>query len=487
MSEATGKKEGRIVAFLRNVPLFSNLPEEDLVRICDMATMVSLEPGEQLFAEGSPGDRAYVIVSGELEIVKVSAKRNVLLALRTTGEVIGEMALLQDRPRMASAVARTAVELITIGREQLQQLRYTSPSAAEAMFYTVLQRWRSTESKMRQSEKMAQLGTLTAGIAHELNNPAAAVKRGAEQLADAMAELTTTFSMLSKSGLSDEQWDLWSQLSNKAKEQAERPPVLDALSRSDREYELEEWLEDQGVDEAWEYASGLVDLSFSDDELEQLVAQFKADQLAVILRWLNNTYNTYSLFAEMNQGATRISGIVKGLKTYSYLDQAPVQMVDLHQGIDDTLLILAYKLKSGPSVRREYEPEMPKIMGYGSELNQVWTNILDNAIDALKDMPPGEGLITIRTQKDSDWAIVEIEDNGPGIPADIQSRIFEPFFTTKPPGVGTGLGLDISYNIVVNKHRGDIRLESEPGRTCFQIWLPFDFENCVLPFEREKK
>jgi signal transduction histidine kinase len=487
MSEATGKTESRIVAFLKNVPLFSNLPEEDLVRICEMATRVSLAPGEELFAEGSPGDSAYVIESGELEIVKVSGTRSVLLALRSSGEVIGEMALLQDRPRMASAVARTAVELITIGREQLQELRYTSPTAAEAMFYTVLQRWRSTESKMRQSEKMAQLGTLTAGIAHELNNPAAAVKRGAEQLADAMSELTATFSMLSKLGLSDDQWDLWQRLSSKAKAQAERPPELDALSRSDREYELEEWLEDQGVEDAWEYASGLVNLSLSQEELEQMVAGFEAAQLPVVLRWLDNTYNTYGLFAEMNQGATRISGIVKGLKTYSYLDQAPVQMVDLQQGIDDTLLILNFKLKSGPSVRREYDPDLPKIMGYGSELNQVWTNILDNAIDALKEMPPGEGLITIRTQQQNEWAIVEIEDNGPGIPADIQERVFEPFFTTKPPGVGSGQGLDISYNIVVNKHRGDIRLESKPGQTCFQIWLPFDFENCVLPFERKKK
>ncbi len=487
MSEATAKNENRLITFLRNVPLFSNLPDDDLMRICELATRVTLEPGEELFAEGSPGDRAYVIESGELEIVKQSGKRRVLLALRTTGDMIGEMALLQDRPRMASAVARNTVKLITIGRDELQELRYTSPSAAEAMFYTVLQRWRSTQSKMQQSEKMAQLGTLTAGIAHELNNPAAAVKRGAEMLSEAMAELTTTFSQLSKLGLTDEQWEYWGQLSNQAKERAEQPPELDAISRSDREYELEDWLEDQGVEDAWEYASDLVNLDFSEDELEELVSRFEPDQLATILRWLNNTYITYGLFAEMNQGATRISGIVKGLKTYSYLDQAPVQMVDLHQGIDDTLLILSHKLKSGPSVRREYEPDLPKIMGYGSELNQVWTNILDNAIDALSDMPPGEGLITIRTQRDGDWVIVEIEDNGPGIPADIQSRIFEPFFTTKPPGEGTGLGLDISYNIVINKHRGDIRLESEPGRTCFQIWLPFDFENCVLPFDRKKK
>ncbi len=487
MSKTSDEKSDQLMAFLQNVPLFSNLSTEDLARICGMAERVDLEIGEELFAEGSPGNRAYVIVSGELEIVKVSGTRQVLLALRGPGEVIGEMALLQDRPRMASVLARQPTRLLAIEREQLQELRHTSPSAAEAMFYTVLERWRTTQSRMQQSEKMAQLGTLTAGIAHELNNPAAAVKRGAEQLSDAMAELATTFTQLSQLGLTDAQWQFWQKLSNHAREQGERPPELDAISRSDLEYELEEWLEDRGVEDAWEYASVLVNLNFSDKELQELADHFEPEQMAVVLRWLENSYTVYGLFAEMNQGATRISAIVKSLKTYSYLDQAPVQMVDLHQGIDDTLLILGHKLKSGPSVRRQYEPDLPKIMGYGSELNQVWTNILDNAIDALSDKPPGEGVITIRTQSEGDWVIIEIEDNGPGIPEDIQSRIFDPFFTTKPPGVGTGLGLDISYNIVVNKHRGDIKVESEPGRTCFQIWLPFDFEECVLPFERTKR
>ncbi len=487
MSDIPAEKQGRMFEFLKNVPLFSNLSDEDLVRICGMVSRERLEPGEKLFAEGSHGHQAYVIEEGELEIVKISGTRSVLLALRRPGEVIGEMALLEDKPRMAGAVARIATVVIAIEREQLQDLMRTSPSAAEAMYYNVLERWRSTQSRVQQSEKMAQLGTLTAGIAHELNNPAAAVKRGAEQLSSAMLELSDTFSQLSQLGLTTEQWEYWRKLSDHAQQQGAMPPELDALTRSDREYELEEWLEDNGVEDAWEYAPALVNLNFSEDELEELLNQFEPQKLAIVLRWLDNAYNTYSLFAEMNQGATRISGIVKALKTYSYLDQAPVQMVDLHRGIDDTLLILNHKLKSGPSVRREYDPDVPKINGYGSELNQVWTNILDNAIDALKDMPAGEGLITISSQVQGDWVILEFEDNGPGIPADIQSRVFEPFFTTKPPGVGTGMGLDISYNIVVNKHRGDIKLESEPGRTRFQIWLPFDFEECVLPFEREKK
>ena len=164
----------------------------------------------------------------------------------------------------------------------------------------------------------------------------------------------------------------------------------------------------------------------------------------------------------------RISEIVKALKSYSYLDQAPVQAVDLHEGLDNTLLVLGHKLKSGISVRREYAPDLPNIQANGSELNQVWTNIIDNAADALQ----GQGEITIRTRHEGEWVVIEIEDDGPGIPAEIQPRVFEPFYTTKPPGQGTGLGLDISYNVVAHNHRGDINVFSEPGKTCFRVRLP---------------
>jgi signal transduction histidine kinase len=465
--------------FLKKVPLFADLPDDDLGRLCGMLTAVDLPAGEELFAEGSYGEQAYVIEEGELEIIKVSSSREVLLAVRGSGEVIGEMALLEDKPRMASARARTNTKMLAIHREQLQELIGTSPSAAEAMFYSILKRWRSTEAKLRQSEKMAQLGVLTAGIAHELNNPAAAVKRGAEQLEQAMTDSGAAYIRLSHAELSDDQWLIWQVLTEKAQAQANLPPEMDALTRSDREYELEEWLEDLGVEDGWELAPTLVDLNLSTEERATLSTKFQHDQLGPMIRWLNANYTTYSLFAELRQGAGRISGIVKALKTYSYLDQAPVQDVDIQQGLDDTLLILNHKLKGGPSVRREYTDGFPEILGFGSELNQVWTNILDNAIDAVSDMPPNEAVITIRTRQVNDWVKVEIEDNGPGIPLEIQARIFDPFFTTKPPGVGTGLGLDISYNIVVQKHRGDIKVDSQPGKTNFQIWLPINFETCT--------
>jgi signal transduction histidine kinase len=464
--------------FLKKVQLFADLPDEDLETLCQMVVRVELSAGEELFAEGSHGDRLYIIQEGELEIIKTSSGRDVLLALRGPGEVIGEIALLEDMPRMASARARSDVSMLSIDRQQLGVLMGTSPSAAGAMFFTVLKRLRSTESKLRQSEKMAQLGGLTAGIAHELNNPAAAVKRGSEQLQLAMHESSEAFTNLKQTNLNEAQWSLWELLTAKAQEQAGQPPELDALARSDQEYELEEWLEDMGLEDAWELAPTMVNLNLSEDDLEQFSDQFQPAQLPAVIQWLNATYNVYSLFAELSQGAERITGIVKALKTYSYLDQAPVQLVDLHQGLDDTLLILTYKLKNGISVRREYAEELPKILGFGSELNQVWTNLIDNAIDALVEAQVPEPLITLCSRIEEDWVVVEVQDNGPGIPEDVQTRMFEPFFTTKPPGVGSGLGLDISYNIVVHKHRGDIKVISEPGVTIFQVWLPINFEDC---------
>ena len=458
--------------FLKRVPLFADLPDSDLKLLCDMAEEVRLSAGEELFAEGSPGDRAYIVMEGELEVIKASSEREVLLNVLQPAEVVGEMALLENRPRMASVRARTDSALIAIHKEQFDHLLQTSFSAVRAMFYTVISRWHATEALLRQSEKMAQLGTLTAGVAHELNNPAAAVKRGAGQMETAVMEFEQAQAQLGSLVLNDGQRTALQTLTEQAQEQATGVPELDALARSDREQELETWLDERRVPDAWGLASGLVDLNYDTTRLEALYDHFAPDQFPAIIGWLNASYTVRNLLTEIGQGAGRISDIVKALKSYSYLDQAPVQAVDLNEGLDNTLLILRHKLKSGISVRREYAPDLPKIQAYGSELNQVWTNLLDNAADALGE----QGAITIRTRQEGRWVVVEIEDNGPGIPAEIQSKIFDPFFTTKPPGKGTGLGLDISYNVVVHKHRGDIKLFSEPGRTCFQTWLPINFE-----------
>lgn len=457
--------------FLRKVPLFASMPDHDLDRLCEMVTEVHLNPGEQLFAEGSPGDKAYIIESGEIEILKAAGEKNVLLAVRKSGDVIGEMSLLEAAPRFASGRARNESKLLAISHSQLDELLNTSASAARSLLFTITSRLRSTELMLRQSEKMAQLGTLTAGIAHELNNPAAAARRGTSQLNSTIAQLQEAQIGLSKLSLSPENWDELSELATFIRDRASNHLDIDTLERSDREYEIEEWLNNHGVPNAWEHAPTLVDLGLSEEQLINLVDDFSSEQLIEVVTWIGASFNTYSLLEEINQGSERISEIVKSLKSYAYLDQAPIQSVDVHEGLNNTLVMLRHKLKEGVDVKREYAVDLPHIQAYGSELNQVWTNIIDNAVDAMN----GHGEIVIKTHKDGDWVIVELEDNGPGIPKEIQEKIFSPFFTTKAVGKGTGLGLNISYKII-EKHSGEIKVYSKPGKTRFIVSLPIDFQ-----------
>ena len=443
------------VEFLRKVSLFADFPEDDLIRLCEMMQVVKVIAGQDLFVEGTRGDKVYIILSGLLEVIKSSGNRPILLATRGTGHVIGEMALLEDAPRNATVRAREDSILYAIDQEQFETLLDTSPTASRVLLNTVLTRWRAISSALQQSEKMAQLGTLTAGIAHELNNPAAAVQRGAAQLTDFLKAYAAAQARIVVFEFDQRQSDRLDQLTIGARQAAAQPPIqLDPLTRSDRAYALETWMDEIGVPDSWELAPTLVNLGFDTDGLKEFAAIFKPDHLPAVVGWLGATYNAYNLLNEIGQGASRISEIVKALKSYSYLDQGPVQEVNVTEGIDNTLLILRSKLKS-LRVKREYEEILPRIQAHGSELNQVWTNILDNAADALENTTDPE--IIIRVRQDHGWVKVEIEDNGPGIPANILPRIFDPFFTTKPPGKGTGLGLEISYNIIVNKHRGDIR------------------------------
>jgi signal transduction histidine kinase len=324
------------------------------------------------------------------------------------------------------------------------------------------------EGAYLQQEKLATLGKLSAGMAHELNNPAAAAQRGARQLQDVFVQLQQAYMKIGELNLSKVQKEALLRLDQIAQEGAKKPASLDSLVRSDRESEMEAWLEDQDVKNAWEFASTLVNLGYKVHELASLAEKFTPGQFPTVIAWFCGIYTIYRLLEEIGHGTGRIAEIVKALKTYTYMDQAPIQDVDLHEGLDSTLVILHSKLKAGVTVRRQYAQNIPRIQAYGSELNQVWTNIIDNAIDAMK----GQGQIILRTRQEGHWVVVEIEDNGPGIPEEIQSKIFDPFFTTKQPGEGTGLGLNISHNIIVQKHKGKITVRSQPGKTCFEIRLP---------------
>lgn len=457
-----------VADFLQRLTLFSGLAQDELTRLIAMGKEVKLQPGDVLLREGDPGDAAYVILEGDLEVTKLAGASDVVIAQRGAGEVIGEMSLLDNEPRSATVRALTTSRLFRIDQASFDKLLQDHPSAARAILKTVTNRLRNTEVMLRQSEKMAALGTLAAGVAHELNNPAAAARRASAQLASALGQveqLEMAFNALSLQPKRRAEFANWRA---KVAHEASAAPTLDPLARADLESDVQDWLEAHDVPDAWEVAPRLVALGFDRARLDELLSLFTSDQLPPVMTWLAARGNVESLLDEVASSADRISTIVKAIKSYSYLDQAPVQEVDVHEGLENTLTILHYKLKQGVAVKREYARDLPKIEAYASELNQVWTNIIDNAIDAMK----GQGIITVRTLPEADRLVVEICDNGPGIPKEIQGRIFEPFFTTKPIGSGTGLGLHLSYNIIVLKHHGQITVRSHPGETCFRVVLP---------------
>jgi len=338
---------------------------------------------------------------------------------------------------------------------------------------TTLNRLNQAQNQLIMQEKMASLGKLSAGMAHELNNPASAAQRGAAQLEVKFAQLQNIQLTMNALGLAREQLDKLVLLDQEVQELSQWPPDLDALTRSDREAELEEWLAGHDIDTAWELAPAMVSLGYGRDDLAALAEDFAELQFSVVLDWLACTHSIYTLISEIGLGTDRISEIVRALKSYTYMDRAPIQSVNVSEGLDNTLIILHNKLKAGITVRREYAEDLPEIQAHGSELNQVWTNIIDNAIDAMD----GAGNLVVRARREDPWVVVEIQDDGPGIPEEIQSRIFDPFFTSKGPGEGTGLGLNISRNLVVQKHRGEIEVHSEPGKTCFVVRLPISHDH----------
>jgi signal transduction histidine kinase len=430
---------------LQATPIFAEVPPELLERLAAQAIPVSLQAGDFLIVEGDQADDLYVVVSGELDVTKRSGTSEIPLARVGPGEIQGELAALARGKRMASVRAVSDAEVLRIPYAAVRDLLSGGPDAALGIIRTVIGRLRGMEATLRQREKLAGLGTLAAGLAHELNNPAAAIRRSVEALDQAIAarnrlhpphELT----LLRPAGHGP----------------------LDAMARADAVDEIGEVVGDG------EKAAALVDAGWSADELRSAFAGLDPDAASDAAAWLAATATVEALLGEVRMAGERISEVVGAVKSYAYLDQAPVQRIDVRKGLDDTLVILRHKLKAGIEVTREYDPDLPEIEAWGSELNQVWTNLIDNAADAMD----GKGAISIRaTATDGREVTVTICDTGPGIPPEVLHKIFEPFFTTKPPGVGSGLGLHISHNVVV-RHGGRIEVETAAGRTCFIVSLP---------------
>lgn len=462
--------------FLKKIPIFSNLTPDDISFLEQRIKTVQFKTNDIIFNEGDQGSSVFLIDNGEIEVFKKANEREILLATRTAGELLGEISILEQNPRSASARCKTDVTLFMIDGKDFNDLLDHSPSASRAVFHSIMARWRSMESAMKQSEKMAMLGTLTAGIAHELMNPVSAIKSSSERLKAEISSFIDSQRQMNFINLTEEQLEEMRKLRVMSINRALTPADLDPSLRSDLEYEIETWLENQGLDNSYELAPILVNLDFTMSSLLDFMTFFGKENFISVVQWLGHTASVYSMLVEISSASGRMSEIVKGLKEYSYLDQAPLQNVDVHNGIDNSLVLLKSKAKhKNVKITRNYDKEMPEIQAYGNELNQVWTNLLDNAIDAVND----KGEIKITTKCLGDWISVEIQDNGSGIPEHIKERIFDPFFTTKPPGKGTGLGLDISYRIITQKHNGDIQFYSQKGFTSFQITLPVKLEEVI--------
>jgi signal transduction histidine kinase len=394
-----------------------------------------------------------------------------VIATYNPKELFGELPVLTgDEYFWASGRAVTPCYIFELPKDAFWQLLSSCSCVTTAIFSTMAKRMQTIQTLYQQREKLAALGTLAAGLAHEMNNPAAAVTRGASSLQGIFEELPCLSLKLNQyPQMTTAQLEFLADLQCEVVKRAKTAPRLDPLTQSDREDEVCDWLETHDISDGWKLAASLVSAGLDTAWLDMVGAKISIDCLNDVLTWITTTLTGVGVLSEIEHGSSRISQLVTAIKDYSFMDQAPLQDLDIHEGLDSTITILNFKLKKGVTVIREYDPSLPRISAYGSELNQVWTNLIDNAIEAMN----GQGKIWVRTWREYDHVLVEVADNGPGIPPEIEHRIFEPFFTTKGVGKGTGLGLDMTYRIV-SKHKGNISVVSQPGDTRFQVRLPKD-------------
>ncbi|WBB55570.1 ATP-binding protein [Verrucosispora sp. WMMD573] len=456
---------------LRTLFLFESLDDAQLTWLADQGRVERRDEGALVYAEGDPAECFFVLLDGTVRLCRTVHGDQVEISRTAQRGVYGgatQAYLGEDRQYRNSMWALTDAEFFVLPAEQFAHaVRTWFPMAMhllEGMFIGM----RDTQTLIGERERLLALGSLSAGLTHELNNPASAAVRATTSLRERIAGMRHKLAMIADGRLDGRRLHALVGLQEEAVERVAKAPTLSPLATSDAEDELTDWLDDRGLTAGWELASTLVSAGLDVDWLERVRGSVGEEDLEAAVRWLTYTVETELLMREIADAATRISTLVGAAKQYSQLDRAPYQVVDVHELLDATLVMFKGKIAAGVRLVREYDRGLPPIPAYAAELNQVWSNLIDNALGAMG----ADGLLTVRTLRQDDWLIVEIVDTGPGIPDDVRPRIFEPFFTTKPVGEGTGLGLDISYRIVVNKHHGDIRVTSMPGSTLFRVLLP---------------
>ena len=466
--------------------LFEKLTPEQLGRLCSEGRVERFEAGP-VYTEGEPATCFFVMIEG-----------TVVLSRRVGGDDV-EVTRTSQPGVYSGAMQAYLGDRVRQGYNN--SMRVTEPTRFFVLpadtFAAIMQEWfpmavhlleglffgtKSTQRAIGQRERLLALGSLSAGLTHELNNPAAAAVRATATLRERVAKMRHKLGVISAGPYPREALANLIEVQERTAELVAKAPTLSPLEASDREDALTDWLDDHGIPDGWRLAPTFVQAGLDVDWLDQVAAEVDPEILPGAIGWLNYTVETELLMDEIEDSTTRISHLVDAAKQYSQLDRAPYQNADVHELLDSTLLMLSGKIGSRIEVVKDYDRTLPKIPAYPAELNQVWTNLIDNAVHAINSAG-GEGTLTVRTALDHDRLLVEFRDTGPGVPQDIRGRIFDPFFTTKPVGEGTGLGLDISWRIVVNKHHGTLQVESEPGDTRFQVLLPLTATDDDTPEE----
>ena len=459
---------------LRRTFLFEKLADEQLDWLCREGHVEQL-PAGRVYTEGEPARCFYVLLDGEVALSRLVGGDDVETnRTNQIGVYSGAwQAYLGDRvPQVYNNSMRAVVpsRFFVLDAEKLaEMMREWFPMALhmlEGLFFGI----QNIQQTVAQRERLLALGSLSAGLTHELNNPAAAAVRATSSLRDRVAGMRHKLGLIAMGPYDRETLATLIRCQEDAVERVAKAAPMTPMEASDREDEIVDWLEAHDIAGGWDIAPTFVQAGLDVPWLDQVATTVDQQTLEGAVRWLNYTLESELLMNEIEDSTTRISTLVAAAKQYSQMDRAPFQTVDVHELLDSTLLMLGRKIGDKITVVKEYDRSLPPVPAYAAELNQVWTNLIDNAVAAME----GEGTLTIRTDRDDGWAVISICDDGPGVPEDIRARIFEPFFTTKPVGEGTGLGLDISWRIVINKHHGDLSLESVPGDTRFIVRLPLD-------------